>query len=220
MIIPCLVFTVLIFSACGNLKKLEASKYKISMLKGNVVWVGLHNPIEVLNFDSSRHELSLEPAGVGKVVMTSYGLAIRVAKPYKGYLKLTAKHKRNGSILSEFSCSVKEIPNPELSLSYKTGPFISVDELKAVRKVSSAVKNFPFEGLRYTILGYEYSFISNNKVSVSGTSQSSVLDGNLKARFLTAKPGDMLIISNVQAALVNLDIPPRTLPNALVLHVN
>lgn len=219
MVIPFLILATFIFQSSTGLKKSGTCKPQISIMKGNVLWVGLDNPVEVPGFSADDYTITLEPADVGKVVTTSYGLAVHISKPHKGYLKLTAKRKSNGSVLSEVSCLVREIPDPELSFNYNTGPFISPPELKIVRKVATSIKNSPFEGLRFRVMSYQYDFISDDVLKISGTSESAAIPGNLRAYLVKAKPGDMVVISNVKAQLANVDVVPRTLANALVIRV-
>lgn len=219
LVIPFLILATFIFQSSTGLKKSGTCKPQISIMKGNVLWVGLDNPVEVPGFSADDYTMTLEPADVGKVFTTSYGLAVHISKPHKGYLKLTAKRKSNGSVLSELSCLVREISDPELSLNYHTGPFISQEELGKVLSVTSSIINSPFEGLRFKIVSYQYDFISGNVRKASGTSQSKVIDRNLKASLVRAKPGDMVVIFNVKAELMNVSVAPRTLANALVIRV-
>lgn len=178
---------------------------EISASKNNVVFLGLDNPIEISvpGYEPKDIVATITPSSVGTLVKQRPGL----------YLARIKRRDRNGcrihvSVRSPSGKTMSKgyrefrtmkVPAPYANINNKTGGTISTGELTVVRRVNATMSNFFYEGIRFKVTGYSFSYIRKDGTAISGTFEGAAISPELQEMFDTAKHGDQLIIRSVKA---------------------
>lgn len=178
----------------------------ISAEKMNVLYIGLDNPIAV-SVPGFRPEQVIANASSGVRWSSVPGKPGHyVAKPDGSQREVTVSvsvkmadntTKMMGSMLYR----IRPVPNPEVMFGTKTGGAVSRGELATVSFVTAGLgPGFAFDGLKYDVTGYTLYFVPK----VGGQPYIETVVGNrvsqgAKAKFAQARPGDMIVITEVNA---------------------
>ncbi|MCB0737444.1 MAG: hypothetical protein KDC92_08015 [Bacteroidetes bacterium] len=196
----------------------------ISATKMNVLYLGLDNPIQISvpGYEPKAISASLTPSSVGSLVPAG--------KPGEYIAKIKSREKdgckivvnvknQKGEVLPKGSQVFRtmKVPSPYANLNNKTGGSISAAELKVVRTVNATLDNFVFEGIRYTVTGYDFIYSPKRGTLLRGKGQGAAIADQLKGAFANAKRGDQIIINGIQASAPG--VGKVDLPGALIFDV-
>ena len=118
--------------------------------------------------------------------------------------------------MGSFKYRIKTIPSPIPSVAGKRDGAIGKAALKAAPFVLAELDNFLFEGVRYAVTGFTFSYQLNGlftDIPCSGPSLSQAALGALNG----VKPGSKVTFENIKA--VGPDKTTRTLP-PVILKLN
>ncbi len=177
----------------------------ISADKMNVVYVGLENPISVSVPGFAPELVTANVSGGG--TWTNKGKGQYIFKPNGSAreVKVTANAKTDGGskMMGSQTYRVRQVPKPVVYFGTKDGGSMSRGELATVNFVSANLgEGFAFEGLNYTVR--KFVFALSPKQATSGGLYQETISGNrlsagAKSKMASARPGDILIIAEVEA---------------------
>jgi len=111
---------------------------------------------------------------------------------------------------------IKQVPAPQAYFGSKDGGPISVGELKLVNFITVSLKDFAFDGLKYTVKKFTFILASKKNTSViPGTGPS--LSPQMKAAMNAPARGDIIIITDIYASFPGAS--DRRLPGAITLNI-
>ncbi|MCB0736682.1 MAG: gliding motility protein GldM [Bacteroidetes bacterium] len=192
----------------------------------NVLYVGLENPISVSvpGYEPEKVNAVLSPAGIGTLRKVGNGkyVAKITNRSASGARVLVTVQNADGSTkqLPPTNFRMKKVPAPYGNILNKTGGEISASALPFVATVNSTLDvNFPFQGVGYTVISYDFIYqVKQGGRVIKNSASSKAIHPDLKAAFQNAKRGDTFIINNIVARL-NGSSETSNLPGALVFTV-
>jgi hypothetical protein len=96
---------------------------------------------------------------------------------------------------------IKRVPKPKVLLGTLEGGPISKVQIGVQSIVVAALENFVFEGLKYTVTKFQFTFVPKGagRQVASETVNGQIIPANLKALIQSARTGDLVLISDVTA---------------------
>lgn len=212
----------LLFSAAVLLNTLAAQSpgVSIELSKMDVLYVGVDNPIQVFQTDTSTAEIRLQ-ANRGTLTKVANGrYVLNVNSP--GTLVLRASVDENKPILSK-TLRVRNVPDPTPGLGTTLIPSDSlpVEVFKAQKGILAQLDNFDFE-VSCAVQRYKITHVGRDPLSgelISRTLSNAGPSFELASLELidAAVTGDLFIFSEIEARCLG-DVRPREL-TPLVFHL-
>jgi gliding motility-associated protein GldM len=211
--------------------KIEYDVFKapavISPTKMNVLYVGLDNPISISvpGYKASDIRASISGFGSGHSLTktTGEGNFIANVKEIRGRdrtVKISVNvTNSDGSSkkAGEQEFRVMTVPSPEGYFGPKaSGQTISRTELKLANFVSARLENFVFEGIRYSISNYTFTYVPRKgDIFIEKVRGSNVTSG-IKSTLAGARKGDQIMVTGIDASAPGLG---RVKMKSIVLEV-
>jgi gliding motility-associated protein GldM len=178
----------------------------ISADKMNVLYCGLENPISV----------SVPGYPPDKVIVTPTGMLSWVKSDNKGgytakpvdnisvreaTVNVSVKTDKGVTQMGTKTFRIKRVPKPKVLLGTLEGGPISKVQIGVQSIVVAALENFVFEGLKYTVTKFQFTFVPKGagRQVASETVNGQIIPANLKALIQSARTGDLVLISDVTA---------------------
>jgi len=214
----------------GNLEtyKVEGSYFVVKPLavvsatKMNVVYRGLENPISVSvpGYSASQTIVtsslgSLKPADQAG----TFNLSIPATDATKELtISVSVKTPDGVRKMGEGQkYRIKNIPRPTPMLgSIEASGSASVAVLRSSAFVITNLKDFAFEGVKYTPTRYDIVFQPKKGDARVYSGNGPIIPNEAKAAFNNARPGDRVILTNIKATGPNGNVP---LPSSLAILV-
>jgi gliding motility-associated protein GldM len=168
----------------------------VQLVKMNVMYIGVDNPIQVSAAGVSPTDLQVNISGCGATKTGSGGkFVVRATSPGTCMVSVSAKGKSQGPPIA---IRVKKIPDPVAKVGGKTGNVdVKKIELGAIGGVGAELAGFDFDA-KFTVVSFELSAV------VKGALKSVVCPGNSlssEARSIlsSAGVGSKIFFENVKA---------------------
>lgn len=187
----------------------------ISATKMNVVYIGLENPISVSvpGFSANKVDVrcdggNLKKVGSGGEYMLTVDGKVR---------EVTITAAVEGKTMGFAKYRVRQIPKPTPMLGpIEQSGSVSMGQLKAANFVLTALKDFAFEGVKFTPISWNLVYQPRNGQARVESGTSEQLTGPAKAMLMNARPGDRIILMNIKANGPAGAVP---IPSSLALEV-
>ncbi len=170
----------------------------ISATKMNVVYIGLQNPISV----------SVPGVGANKInVTSSAGGSLKKIKDGEFELSVDGSQRTvtisasvDGKTMGIKEYRVRQVPKPQPML----GPIdasgsVSMGQLKSANFVLTALKDFAFEGVKYSPTEWNLVYKPKNGQASVEKGNSEQLTPRAKSMLNSARPGDIYILMGIKA---------------------
>jgi hypothetical protein len=172
----------------------------ISADKMNMMYVGLDNPVSVSVSGYRPENLEVSISGGGEIKEEDHK-GHYLVKPDGSARELTvivaAKNNKN-IVLSNKQFRVRKIPHPEVLLGTRNGGGISRGELATASQINVGLgEGFAFEGLKYIVNSYTLAIAPKSGQTYIEPVQGNRISGNSRLRLSNVKPGDLIVIANV-----------------------
>lgn len=187
----------------------------ISATKMNVVYIGLDNPISV----------SVPGVGANKVqVNCSAGGTLVKKKDGEFELKVDGSQREvtitavvDGKTMGFQKYRVRQVPKPTPMLGpIEQSGAVSMGQLKAANFVLTALKDFAFEGVKYTPVEWNLVYKPKNGQATVEKGSGEAITARAKSLLNGARPGDIFILMNIKARGPAGVVP---VPSSLALEV-
>jgi hypothetical protein len=181
---------------CISLKA-QNTNVVIETSKMNVVYAGLENPLSLAISDIFPENIYLTTnKGLIKGANGSYMLWL----PFdaQGNVEISIYSNPSGSMekITTRTFRIKQVPPPDISFGSKESGEIYPGEIMLINYVTVSLKDFAFEGMKYSVKKYKFLIISKKKTLVfEGT--SAELTPDIKTALKKVKQGDNIIITDV-----------------------
>lgn len=176
----------------------------VSATKMNVIYRGIENPISVSVPGYSANLISvstdvgtLTPAGQPG----TYNLTVPLNNQAKE-LKISVSAKTPDGVkkMGEQIYRIKNVPKPTPMLgAIESNGTYSPAQLKSAAFVYAALKDFPFEGIKYTPVSYKIIYVPKRGDASLFTGNGQAITPQIKAAFNNARPGDKVILTDIRA---------------------
>ncbi len=187
----------------------------ISATKMNVVYIGLENPmsVSVPGFSANKVDVTCEGGKLtkqgnsGEYILTVDG-SVRT-------VKITAKVE--GKMMGFKEYRVRQIPKPTPMLGpIEQSGSVSMGQLKSANFVLTALKDFAFEGVKFTPISWNLVYQPKNGQARVANGTGEQLSSEAKGYLMNARPGDRFILMNIKAKGPAGAVP---IPSSLALEV-
>lgn len=187
----------------------------ISATKMNVVYIGLDNPISVSvpGFAANKVDVrceggTLTKVGSGGEYNLTVGGSVR---------EVTITAAVEGKTMGFAKYRVRQIPKPTPMLGpIEQSGSVSMGQLKAANFVLTALKDFAFEGVKFTPISWNLVYQPRNGQARVETGSGEQLTPGAKSMLMNARPGDRIILMNIKAKGPAGAVP---IPSSLALEV-
>jgi len=170
----------------------------ISATKMNVVYIGLQNPISV----------SVPGVGANKInVTSSAGGSLKKIKDGEFELSVDGSQRTvtisasvDGKTMGIKEYRVRQVPKPQPMLgSIEASGSVSMGQLKSASFVLTALKDFAFEGVKYSPVEWNLVYKPKNGQASVEKGTSEQLTARAKSMLNSARPGDIYILMGIKA---------------------
>jgi hypothetical protein len=170
----------------------------------NVFYAGLHNPLEIAYSGATNDQLAIESdlGTLSKDTSGEYSIFI----PYDQAGELVNisvylnKEKEAKKYIGTRQFRLLPVPEPNPYFGSKTGGEISRGELHLINFVSVRLYDFAFDGLKFTVHKFTFTYIPKlGKVS-KFISNDAALTPEMIDLLDNSKDGDKIIISDIWAS--------------------
>ncbi len=187
----------------------------ISATKMNVVYIGLDNPISVSvpGFAANKVDVrcdggKLSKVGSGGEYMLTVDGSVR---------EVTITAGVEGKTMGFAKYRVRQIPKPMPQLgSIEQSGSVSMGQLKSSNFVLTVLKDFAFEGVKFTPISWNLVYAPKNGGARVENGNGETLSAGAKSILMNARPGDRIILMNIKAKGPAGAVP---IPASLVLEV-
>jgi gliding motility-associated protein GldM len=187
----------------------------ISATKMNVVYIGLDNPISVSvpGFAANKVDVRCEGGKLAKV-----GSGGEYMLTVDGSVReITISAGVNGKTMGFAKYRVRQIPKPMPQLgSIEQSGSVSMGQLKSSNFVLTVLKDFAFEGVKFTPISWNLVYAPKNGGARVESGNGETLSAGAKSILMNARPGDRIILMNIKAKGPAGAVP---IPASLVLEV-
>lgn len=195
----------------------------VSATKMNVVYRAIDNPISISVPGYSANEVQARPS-VGALKNDkqpgTYNLMVAPGdQSMETIITVTVKDKSNGQMrkMGEQRYRIKNIPRPTPML----GPIdasgdVTIGKLKAANFVATQLKDFAFEGIKYTPQSWKMVYVPRTGNATVIIGSGSIISPQAKAFLNNARSNDKIILYDIKAVGPQGLVP---LTSALVLNV-
>ena len=169
----------------------------IETSKMNVVCAGLENPLSIAISDILPENIYLTSnKGLLKGMNGNYQLWLPFEE--QGTVEITIYGNPSGIMekISTRTFRIKTVPYPNAYLGTKDGGEINTGELLLINFVTISLRDFAFEGLRYTVKKYKF-IVASKKKSQTFEGNSAELTPEIKSALKSVKAGDNIIVSDI-----------------------
>jgi gliding motility-associated protein GldM len=111
---------------------------------------------------------------------------------------------------------IKQVPAPVAYFGAKDGGEITLGELKLVNFISVTLKDFAFEGLKYTVKKFKF-VVASKKSSSFFEGTGPALTPQMKSAIAAPAKGDMIIVTDIYASFPGSS--DKRIPGAITLTV-
>ncbi len=190
-----------------NASDFEKSTHSIiSLDKMNVIYKGLNNPITVDLIDATTQNIYLK-LSCGRAIKDSlrtHSYYILLDSAYAGERELSIEiFTKNGRDSSEsrgiHHYRIRNIPKPTPMLGsiVESGP-CPLGVIKSASFVFANLMNFPYEGVKYTVIYYCVSWQKTTGETLVFESEDNKITSDIKRAFAFAKSGDIFKLYNIK----------------------
>ena len=176
--------------------KVGSQATTVSAAKMNVLFIGLDNPIEIGVSGVNPEDVTASISGGGGTLNGSRGnYTARVTTQGKATISVSAKGKSAGN--KEFQ--VRRVPDPVAKVGGKMDGVIKAAALRAQKGIQAELKDFYFEGVRYTVTSYNFVLAAKRQDLVTASGSGSSFSGQVSSLLSKVKPGDAVWFENIRA---------------------
>jgi gliding motility-associated protein GldM len=171
--------------------------YVVSPTKMNVMYKSLKNPIDVSVSGFSASDLVISASGGslsgsnGSYFVTPSNSARKVV------VNVSVKTKTGNKVMGTSEFRVKSIPKPTPKFATVVGSGkVSLPQLKAASKVTVELKDFMFDGIKYTVKSFSMvGYVKGKKNTI--TSKSERISAKQKVLISNQKSKSQIVIKNI-----------------------
>ncbi len=191
-----------------NIEPSKPENVAIEVVKMNVLYVGVDNPLRIAAAGVPANELVVELIGAGSISGSDGNYLVRVSQP--GEIKVRVSRKVDGEIkfVVDQKYRVKRIPDPTPKLDGKyRSSSITPEAMQQSKGIVMLLENFDFDAV-CEVVGFEATYLPMEEDPISiynrgGEWNAGVLDWVKKA-----KEGDTYFFDNIMIKCPG-DVNPR-----------
>lgn len=182
----------------------------LEVVKMNVFYVGVDNPIRIAAGGIPPAELTAELIGDGKISGSNGNFIVQVRQP--GEVKIRIMHKNE--LVAEQTYRVKRIPDPtpKMDGKYRSGP-ISVETMLQAKGILSVLENFDFDAV-CEVVSYEVTYLPKEQEPISWSNTGGQMNKWVLDAAKNAKPGDAFFFDDIKVTCPG-DAAPRNVGGAV-----
>lgn len=194
----------------------------ISADKMNVLYVGLENPVSVSVPGTSPDQLIVTASGGAKLSGSKGKYNISLSPGGAREVEISASIKsKDGSVkkIESKKYRVKDVPSPTPMIGAISNPTASASEIKAAPVVRCDLQNFAFEGVKYSVKAFNWTFAPKRGQALEGTTQGAALPQDLIAMISRARMGDKVFIEGIRAEAVGTNIGTKVVKGSIAITI-
>jgi gliding motility-associated protein GldM len=194
----------------------------ISADKMNVLYVGLDNPVSVSVPGTSPDQLVVSATGGAKLSGSKGKYTIQLSPGGPREVEISASIKsKDGSVkkIESKKYRVKDVPSPTPMIGAISNPTASASEIKAAPVVRCDLQNFAFEGVKYSVKSFNWTFAPKRGQAMEGTAQGAALPQDLLAMISRARTGDKIFIEGIRADAAGTNIGTKVVKGSVAITI-
>ncbi|MDD5570771.1 MAG: gliding motility protein GldM [Bacteroidales bacterium] len=184
--------------------------------KMNVFYIGLDNPVSVSvpGMSDDKVFVSMSNGQIRKVGKGKY--MVRVGGKGEARVNVTADLGGAKKSMGAFTYRIKKIPDPIPMIAGSKGGPVNKNAIAAAPYLNAVLEDFLFDGVRYTVIGFEFSTLGQGGLLFTRNLSGSQLTPECIEKCKTGRSGQKVFFDNIQAR--GPDGTTRRLP-ALILKL-
>lgn len=188
--------------------KVASPSTTISATAMNVFYIGVPNPVDISAAGIPKDQIQATVTN-GSISKTKDGWEVRVKKPGKAVVNVSATLDGERKNMGNMEFRVKRIPTPVPEVSGKTSGAIKLGQLKSSLGIVAQMDNFEFD-VRVLVDSYTFSYLAPNglyrDVPVKGPRFNEEIKGILRG----LRAGSKVTFENIKAKMPDGEL--RKLP--------
>jgi antitoxin component YwqK of YwqJK toxin-antitoxin module len=165
----------------------------------NVVYIGLDNPVQIAVEGYKNEQITVSADGCSIQQTESKSYILRASTPGKctinvGYIKSGKKQNQS------FEFRKKSLPKPECMFGTLESGNYPAAAMLAQNSIRAVMPNFVFEGISFTILSYQWTYLGNSIFNSCFEKQNgATISYKLKEIIKESNNGDAILIDDIVA---------------------
>lgn len=180
--------------------------YTVSATKCNVFYRGLDNPVSVAVSGYPIEAVSVSISGGASIAKTGQGYIVKVPTSVTARevsITVSVRTDEGGRTLGTTKFNVLNVPPPTIFIAgaYKDGATVPKAAIQRSPTLSAKLESdfFPFEGITYSIISYEFLYqVRGVTTTIQGTGSS--IPGNIITQLNAMGPGSAASFTNIKVS--------------------
>lgn len=191
-----------------NIEPSTPENVAIEVVKMNVLYIGVDNPLRIAAAGIPANELVVELIGAGSISGSDGNYLVRVSQP--GEIKVRVSRKVDGEIkfVVDQKYRVKRIPDPAPKLDGKyRSSSITPEAMQQSKGIVMLLENFDFDAV-CEVVGFEATYLPMEEDPISIYNRGGEWNAGVPEWVKKAKGGDTYFFDNIMIKCPG-DVNPR-----------
>jgi gliding motility-associated protein GldM len=180
--------------------------YTVSATKCNVFYRGLDNPVSVAVSGYPAESVSVSISGGASIAKSGQGYIVKVPTSVTARevsITVSVRTEEGGRTLGTTKFNVLNVPPPTIFIAgaYKDGSTVPKAAIQRSPTLTAKLESdfFPFEGITYSIVSYEFLYQVRGVTTTLQGSGSSI-PGNIITQLNSMAPGSAASFTNIKVS--------------------
>lgn len=194
----------------GSLPPGASNNIAFEVVKMNVLYIGVDNPLRIAAAGIPAQELKVELIGEGTITGSNGDYIVNVRQPGEVKVRVSRVAGNETKLIVDQQYRVKRIPDPTPKLDGKfNSKAISTEEMQATEGIQAILMNFDFDAY-CEIIGFEATYLAKEADPISLNNVGGTWGSNVKELIKSVKPGDAFFFDDIKVKCPG-DASPRNL---------
>lgn len=191
-----------------NLEPEKPGSVAIEVVKMNVLYIGVDNPLRIAAAGVPNHELLVELIGEGSISGADGDYIVRVVKPGEIKVRVSRKVGQEIKFVVDQKYRVKRIPDPAPRMDgrYRSSS-IPIEAMLTSKGIVLLLENFDFDAI-CEVVGFEATYLPLEEDPITRQNQGGEWNAGVLEWVKKAKPGDAYFFDNIMIKCPG-DVNPR-----------
>ncbi len=191
-----------------NVKPEIQANVAIEVVKMNVFYIGVDNPLRIAIASVPVSELQVELIGDGSIAGSGGDYIVKVLNPGEVKVRVMRKVGNEIKLVVDQKYRVKLIPDPtpKLDGKYNSGT-LKAEVMQQTKGISLGIKNFDFDA-ECIIVGFEVTYLAMAEDPISRQNLGGEWNSGVLEWIKIAKPGDAYFFDDIRVKCPG-DAEPR-----------
>lgn len=179
--------------------QVAAPSTTISATAMNVFYIGVDNPVDIAASGVAKDKVSASISN-GSITKSKEGWVVRVKKPGKAKVSVTAEVDGERKSMGAMEFRVKKIPTPVAEIAGKNSGSVPKNKLASTAGIIAKMENFEFD-VRVVVSSFKFVYTQANGLSKEIPVKGPRFNDTVKKILRGIKPGSRVTFEEIKAKM-------------------